>query len=111
MHVRDISIAKYNGFCCLQKFYLFPKIEYHSLFFDLFIFYIFSENVWQYFWKYEKSRYSNSEMWVAPGLPNGQGQRDGAGAWAEGWDKGEGARGWGGGLGQGVGQGLGWGVH
>ena len=70
MHVRDISIAKYNGFCCLQKFNLFPKIEYHSLFSDLFIFYIFSENVWQYFWKYEKSRYSNSEMWVVPWLQN-----------------------------------------
>ena len=40
----DISIVKYNGFCCLQKFNLFPKIEYHSLFSDLFIFYIFSEN-------------------------------------------------------------------
>ena len=63
--IRDICIAKYNGFCCLQKFNLFPKIEYHSLFSDLFIFYIFSENQWQYFWKYEKSRYSNLEMWVA----------------------------------------------
>ena len=40
---------------------------------------------------------------MAPGLPNGQGQRGGAGAWAEGWDKGEGVRGWGGGLGQGSG--------
>ena len=70
MHVRDICIAKYNGFCCLQKFNLFPKIEYHSLFSDLFIFYIFSENVWQYFWKYEKWRYSNSEMWVDPGQKN-----------------------------------------
>ena len=69
MHVRDISIAKYNGFCCLQKFNLFPKIEYHSLFSDLFIFYIFSENVWQYFWKYEKLRYSNLEMWVAAKWP------------------------------------------
>ena len=44
MHVRDICIVKYNGFCCLQKFNLFPKMEYHSLFSDLFIFYIF-------FWK------------------------------------------------------------
>ena len=45
---------------------------------------------------------------MAPGLPNGQGQRAGTGAWAEGCDKGEGVMGWGGGLGQG-GQGLGWG--
>ena len=37
MNVRDISIVKYNGFCCLQKFNVFPKIEYHSLFSDLFI--------------------------------------------------------------------------
>ena len=28
MHVKDISIAKYIGFCCLEKFNLFPKIEY-----------------------------------------------------------------------------------
>ena len=49
---------------------------------------------------------------MAPGLPNGQGQRGGVGDWAEGWDKGEGVRGWGG-VGawvKGVGQGLG-GVH
>ena len=113
MHVRDISIVKYNGFCCLQKFNLFPKIEYLSLFSDLFIFYIFSENVWQYFWKYEKLRYSNLEMWVVPRLPNGQGQRGGVGAWVEGWDKGEGLRGWGGGLGQGGGARawVGGGVH
>ena len=43
---------------------------------------------------------------MAPGLPNGHGQGGGAGAWAERWDKGEGAMGWGGDLGQG-GQGLG----
>ena len=36
-------------------------------------------------------------------LPNGQGQRGGTGAWAEGWDKGVGVRGWGGSLGQGGG--------
>ena len=47
------------------------------------------------------SRYSNSVVLVAPGQPNGQGQGDGAGAWAERWDKGEGAMGWGGDLGQG----------
>ena len=40
---------------------------------------------------------------MAPGLPNGQGQRGVAGYWAEGCDKGEGVRGWGGGLGQGGG--------
>ena len=38
---------------------------------------------------------------MAPGQPNGQGQGGGAGAWAERWDKGEGAMGWGGDLGQG----------
>ena len=38
-----------------------------------------------------------------PSAPNGQGQRGGAGAWAEEWDKAEGVRGWGGGLGQGGG--------
>ena len=37
---------------------------------------------------------------MAPGLPNGQGQRGGVDAWAEGWDKDNGARGWGGRLGQ-----------
>ena len=52
------------------------------------------------------SRYSNSEVLVAPGQPNGQAQEGGAGAWAERWDMGEGAMGWGGDLGQG-GQGLG----
>ena len=35
---------------------------------------------------------------MAPGLPNGQGKGGGAGAWAERWDKGEGAMGWGLGL-------------
>ena len=40
-------------------------------------------------------------MLVAPGQPNGQGQGGGVGAWAERWDKGEGAMGWGGDLGQG----------
>ena len=40
---------------------------------------------------------------MAPGLPNGQGQMGGAGAWPEEWHKGEGVRGWGGGLGQGGG--------
>ena len=44
---------------------------------------------------------------MAPGQPNGQGQRGGTGAWAERWDKGEGAMGWGGDLGQGGGKGLG----
>ena len=47
---------------------------------------------------------------MAPGLPNGQGNRGGAGAWAERWDKGEGAMGWGGvgwGLGLRGGKGLG----
>ena len=49
---------------------------------------------------------------MAPGLPDGQGQRDGVATWPKGWDKSDGARGWGGGLGQGVGQGLGLeGVH
>ena len=44
-----------------------------------------------------------------PGLPNCQGKGGGAGAWAERWDKGEGAMGWGGALGWGW-QGLGpWG--
>ena len=38
---------------------------------------------------------------MAPGLPNGQGKGGGAGAWAERWDKGEGAMGWGGALGSG----------
>ena len=38
---------------------------------------------------------------MAPGLPNGQGKGGGAGAWAERWDKGEGAMGWGGALGEG----------
>ena len=38
---------------------------------------------------------------MAPGHPNGQEQGGGAGAWAERWDKGEGAMGWGGDLGQG----------
>ena len=38
---------------------------------------------------------------MAPGLPSGQGKGGGAGAWAERWDKGEGAMGWGGGLGLG----------
>ena len=33
---------------------------------------------------------------MAPGLPNGQGKEGGAGAWAERWDKGEGAMGSGG---------------
>ena len=33
---------------------------------------------------------------MAPGLPNGQGKGGGAGTWAERWDKGEGAMGWGG---------------
>ena len=56
------------------------------------------------------SRYSNSEVFVAPGQPNGQGQGGGAGAWAERWDKGEGAIGWGGDLGQGGDKGLGQGV-
>ena len=37
MQVRDTCISNYNRFCCLQKFNLFPKIEYHSLFSDLFI--------------------------------------------------------------------------
>ena len=53
---------------------------------------------------------------MAPGQPNGQGQGGGAGAWAERWDKGEGAIRWGGDLdqgGQGLwsrgGKGLGWG--
>ena len=57
------------------------------------------------------SRYSNLEVLVAPGLPNGQGKGGGAGAWTERWDKGEGAMGWGG-VGPWVkgGQGLGpWG--
>ena len=36
---------------------------------------------------------------MAPGLPNGQGKEGGAGAWAERWDKGEGAMGWGGAFG------------
>ena len=44
---------------------------------------------------------------MAPGQPNGQGQGGGAGAWAERWDKGEGAMGWGGDLGQGRDKGLG----
>ena len=44
-------------------------------------------------------RYSNLEVLVAPGLPNGQGKGGGAGTWAERWDKGEGAMGWGGALG------------
>ena len=46
---------------------------------------------------------------MAPGLPNGQGKGGGAGAWAERWDKGEGAMGWGGALGLGLrgGKGLG----
>ena len=45
-----------------------------------------------------------------PGLPNCQGKGGGAGAWAERWDKGEGAMGWGGALGWGW-QGLGpWGI-
>ena len=49
---------------------------------------------------------------MAPGLPNGQGQRGGAGAWPEGWDKGEGVRGGMGAWVNRVGQGLGWGwVH
>ena len=38
---------------------------------------------------------------MAPGQQNGQGQGGGAGAWAERWDKGEGAMGWGGDFGQG----------
>ena len=33
---------------------------------------------------------------MATGLPNGQGKGGGARAWAERWDKGEGAIGWGG---------------
>ena len=48
---------------------------------------------------------------MATGLPNGQGKGGGTGAWAERWDKGEGAMGWGG-VGPWVkgGQGLGpWG--
>ena len=44
---------------------------------------------------------------MSPGQPNGQQQGDGAEAWAERWDKGEGAMGWSLDLGQGVGQGLG----
>ena len=35
---------------------------------------------------------------MAPGLSNGQGKGGGAGAWAERWDKGEGAMRWGGAL-------------
>ena len=42
-----------------------------------------------------------------PGLPNGQGKGCAAGAWAERWDKGEGAMGWGRGLGLRGGKGLG----
>ena len=52
------------------------------------------------------SRYSNSEVLVALGQPNGQGQGGGAAAWAERWENGEGAMGWGGDLDQGR-QGLG----
>ena len=44
---------------------------------------------------------------MAPGLPNGQGKGGGAGAWAERWDKGEGAMGWGRCLGLRGGKGLG----